>query len=202
MTEQEPIQLTIRLLTLPEIRTLYKERMVHDFPADELKPLTMIERAVKRGEYRCYGGLEGGAIAAYAFFVTNREEGQTIWLFDYLAVDEARRDRGIGSAFLQGLGRDVLPEAEMVLLEIDDPAFAEGAEREHRLRREAFYLRNGLIPTGVTANVFHVDFSILEVPVHGTHAQEACRAGYEAIYRRLLPPFLFRQNIRINGHHA
>ena len=158
----------------------------------------MIERAIRRGEYRCYGGFDSVGLAAYAFFVTIRENGQAVWLFDYLAVDRERRDQGVGSAFLQALRQEVLPEADMVLLEIDDPAAAEGEELAHRLRREAFYVRNGLIDTGITAQVFGADFRLLEIPVHGTHAKEACRTGYDAIYRRLLPPLLFRHNVHIS----
>ena len=194
MTAQESIQLTIQLLTLPEIRTLYKERMVHDFPADELKPLTMIERAVKRGEYRCYGGLEGGAIAAYAFFVTIRDEGRTIWLFDYLAVDEARRDRGIGSVFLRALGRDVLPEAEMVLLEIDDPAFADGAEREHRLRRIRFYRRAGGQRTGVRLMLFGCDYEIMTMGLPAA-AAGSVRSSMERLYHSFLSEQRYRDNV-------
>ena len=190
--------MTVRMLTLNEIRTVYCERIVDDFPENEIKPLKMIERACTRGEYRCYGGFTGESLAAYAFFVTIRENGQAVWLFDYLAVDRERRDQGVGSAFLQALRQDVLPEADMVLLEIDDPAAAEGAERDHRLRREAFYTRNGLIDTGITAQVFGADFRILEIPVHGTHTKETCRARYDAIYRHLLPPLLFRHNVHIS----
>ena len=189
--------LTVRLLTLNEIRTVYCERIVDDFPENEIKPLKMIERACTRGECRCYGGFTGEALAAYAFFVTNRENGQAVWLFDYLAVERERRDQGIGSAFLQALSQEILPEAEMVLLEIDDPAAAEGEELARRLRREAFYVRNGLIDTGITAQVFGADFRLLEIPVHGTHAKETCRARYDAIYRHL-PPLLFRHNVHIS----
>ena len=190
--------MTVRMLSLNEIRAVYRERIVDDFPENEIKPLKMIERAIRREEYRCYGGFDSIGLAAYAFFVTNRENGQAVWLFDYLAVDQPRRDQGVGSAFLQALRQEVLPEADMVLLEIDDPAAAEGAERDHRLRREAFYTRNGLIDTGITAQVFGADFRILEIPVHGTHTKEACRAGYDAIYRHLLPPLLFRHNVHIS----
>ena len=188
---------SVRLLTSGEIRTVYRERMTRDFPPDELKPLRMIERAIRRREYRCYGGFYGDDLAAYAFFATIRENGRTVWLFDYLAVDEPRRDRGVGSAFLQTLRRDILPEADIVLLEIDDPSFAEGEEREHRLRREAFYLRNGLIDTGLRACVFGVDFRILEVPVHGQHTIDICRPGYSAVYRHILPVLLYRRMVSI-----
>ena len=41
---------TVETLSLPQIRALYRERMTRDFPPDELKPLTMIEKALARDE--------------------------------------------------------------------------------------------------------------------------------------------------------
>lgn len=192
-----PAGLSIRPLEPAQIRAVYKERMTVDFPPDELKSLAIIERAIRRSEYRCYGGFIGENIAAYAFFVTIRERGETVWLFDYLAVEQSRRDQGIGSAFLQALQREVLPEADAVLLEIDDPDFAEGEERLHRLRRERFYHRNGLVDTGVTANVFGVDFKILEVPRRALHDRETCQDYYRELYRRLLPSDMFSREVKV-----
>ena len=57
---------TVETLSLPQIRALYRERMTRDFPPDELKPLAMIEKALARDEYVCYGAVNGGGILAYA----------------------------------------------------------------------------------------------------------------------------------------
>ena len=43
-----------------------------------------------RGEYVCYGAMDGEAILAYAFFVVVGRRA----LFDYFAVAEELRDRG------------------------------------------------------------------------------------------------------------
>ena len=56
-------------LTLLQLREIYAQRMVEDFPPDELKPLWMIERALDEGRYSCFGWFEGGEILAYALFV-------------------------------------------------------------------------------------------------------------------------------------
>ena len=41
----------IRALEADEIRSLYRERLTRDFPPNELKPLDMIERALRRDRY-------------------------------------------------------------------------------------------------------------------------------------------------------
>ena len=195
--QPESFELKIHVLNLAQVRTVYRERLIRDFPSDEVKPLSMIERALKRGDYRCYGGFSGDTLWAYAFFVTVQEQGKALWLFDYLAVEENHRDQGIGSAFLQALDREILPEADIVLLEIDDPDHAEGAERIRRLRRAAFYSRNGLIDIGVTACVFGADFRILEIPLHGRHSPDECHTCYSACYRHMLPPMLYKRMVHI-----
>ena len=189
--------LTVRPLVQDEMVSIYRERMVHDFPTSELKPLMAIQRALRRGEYRSYGAVDADGIAAYAFFVTARIQGKSVWLFDYYAVEKTRRDQGIGSMFLRRLQEQVLPEADLVLLEIDNPDAAQGGEKALRLRREAFYLRNGLRDTGVRAVVFQVSYRILEVPVHRAHAEEEAGEMYRELYRQMLPAPLFRRMIQI-----
>ena len=85
----------IRPLSLDEVRDVYHLRMVHDFPRNELKSLGMIEKALKRGNYRCLGMRDGNAILAYAFFVTLESN----YLLDYFAVDQSQRGNGLGSFF-------------------------------------------------------------------------------------------------------
>ena len=85
----------IRPLSLDEVRDVYHLRMVHDFPRNELKSLGMIEKALKRGNYRCLGMRDGNAILAYSFFVTLESN----YLLDYFAVDQSQRGNGLGSFF-------------------------------------------------------------------------------------------------------
>jgi len=41
----------IDFLTLPEVREIYRTRMKHDFPGNELKELAMIEKVFREGRY-------------------------------------------------------------------------------------------------------------------------------------------------------
>lgn len=85
----------IRPLSLDEVRDVYHLRMVHVFPWNELKSLGMIEKALKRGIYRCLGRQGGNAILAYAVFV----KLESNYLLDYFAVDQNRRGSGLGNFF-------------------------------------------------------------------------------------------------------
>ncbi len=186
----------VKELTLAQIRALYEGRLREDFPPAEIKPLSAIERALSRGEYICWGAIAGEEILAYAFFI--RLKG--IALFDYLAVKKEVRGTGVGSAFLQALMAGHLSGMDAVLLEVDDPACAEDeAERNVRDRRLAFYLRNGLADTAVTAVVYGVQFRILALPVGLCPSPDDTRRMYADLYRAVMPPKIFASKVLIHG---
>ncbi len=188
------VDMKMDALTLPEIRDVYRHQLIRDFPEDEVKPLARIERALKRGEYCCFGIRDGKDILAYAFFVAAADG----YLFDYFAVREDLRGTGIGSAFLKELGNRYLRNASCVLLEVDDPDSAEsGEERAACERRIRFYLKNGMRDTGARARTFGVDYRILEYPAGEVHSREEAGEIYSRIYRSFLPESLFRRNVKI-----
>lgn len=77
----------IRVLTRPQIREIYEVNMTADFPPDELKPLRMMEMALDREKYICYGYFRGREMAAYAYFALLDKSV----LIDYYAVDSKLR---------------------------------------------------------------------------------------------------------------
>ena len=186
--------MTVEILTLPEIRDVYRNQLKHDFPADERKPLSRIEVSLKKGQYICYGLKEGIEILAYAFFVVIENQ----YLFDYFAVRKELRGAGIGSRFLKELFSNQLKNASCMLLEADDPAAADSAEekavRDCRIR---FYLKNGLRNTDAKANTFGVDFLILEMPAGSPHSAEEAGQIYSTIYRSILPERMYSRMVRI-----
>ena len=193
----EPVRQEMKtdLLTLPEIREIYRKRVKYDFPVNEVKPLAMIEKAFRGGRYLCYGARAGNEILAYAFFVLAEE----VCLLDYFAVRKELRGFGIGSEFLKELSRSCFREAACVLLEVDDPSFA-GSEEEKRIceRRLAFYRRNGLLDTGARARTFGADFLILEFPLGEPHCRAEAGEFYSRIYRSLLPKRIFEQMVTVS----
>lgn len=187
---------TVEELTLAQICALYTGRLREDFPPAEIKPLSAIERAMRRGEYVCYGAMAGEEILSYAFFI--RLNG--IALFDYFAVKKEARGTGVGSAFLRALMDGNLSGMDAVLLEVDDPACAEDeAERHVRDRRLTFYLRNGLKDTAVTAVVYGVQFRILALPVGPRPSPDDTRRMYADLYRAVMPPKIFSSKVIIHG---
>lgn len=188
----------VKPLSLPGIRRIYAQHITRDFPPDERKPLDAIESAYARGEYQCFGAFEEEKLAAYAFFVKLRKNAETLYLFDYLAVLPERRDQGVGSRFLQALMADALSAADCVLLEVDHPDYAKTeAERALRLRRLAFYLRNGLTDTGVSARVYHVEYRILSLPVGKPRKSAETADIYQALYHAVMPRWIYDEMVEI-----
>ena len=196
---------SVRELTREEVRLLYREHMKDDFPKNELKPLSMMEAALDRGDYLTLGAFltdpPDPSPAAYAFFVTPGDAA----LFDYLAVRRDLRDCGVGSAFLRSLG-PTLARFRPVLLESDDPDHAPNeGERTRRLRRLAFYERNGLIDTGVRGWAFGADYRILVFPSPSgapiPEPEDTARL-YRDLYRTFLPEPVLNRAVRVSYKEA
>lgn len=181
--------MTLKQLSLEEIRGLYDTYLVNDFPQDEVKPFAVIEKAFLEGKYAGYS-----CPGAYALFIVNGRK----YLVDYLAVQKELRGMGIGSRFLRELLKNQLGSAECVLLEIENPRYADDEEsRAVCERRERFYLQNGLIDTGVEVNAFGVEFKILEYPGRERHDQTEVRQGYGSLLRSTLPEDIFIKMVKI-----
>ena len=59
-----------RKLTNDEIASVYDLYMKKDFPANELKPFSIIEKSLEKGQYFCCGIFNGDKFCGYACFVT------------------------------------------------------------------------------------------------------------------------------------
>ena len=195
MTDSQSGSYSVRTLTDMQIEETYRTRMTADFPAEELKPLSRIRDALSRGGYVCLGLFEDARLLAYAFFVVTGKNH----LLDYFAVSGDRRGSGIGSVFLEKL-KSLLPQDALIIIEVEHPAFAaDAADRLMRERRREFYLRNGCRDTGEEACVFGTEYRLLELPLSAAHPAKAVRAAYLRLYQCLLPPEMFRRNIRLHG---
>ena len=179
----------IKELTPEQIREIYLERIQNDFSPDEIKPLAWIEMAVSKGYYICYGAFDGSVITAYAFCVINGAYA----LLDYFAVRKDLRGNGTGSEFLQRMMTGLLNRFENVVLESEDPDYAEtDDERDVMERRLRFYRKNGLTETGVISTVWHVHYRIFSFTSGKKLLADEIREVYRGIYRSLLPEKHYR----------
>ena len=98
---QTVIYLELRILNEHELINLYTNEAHRDFPESELKPLDVVEKLYREGNYEPIGFFENGVLLAYALQVV-RENSKSV-LLDYLAVTPEYRDRGTGSEVLRAL---------------------------------------------------------------------------------------------------
>lgn len=136
---------------LEELKSLYLEA----FPKAERKPFSMLLQMEKEGIVEILAVIDEEqtfcGLAIMAFY-------EDLALLDYFAVSANQRDRGIGSITL-GLLKERYKEKRF-FLEIEDPA-VEASNKEERIRRKAFYLRNGMIPTSLVVDLFGIQMEIL-----------------------------------------
>jgi GNAT superfamily N-acetyltransferase len=146
-------------MSAEETKEVYEQALVHDFPKDEVKPLSIIQKLMKQGLYLPYGFYEGDRRKAYAWLTKSSYNGMV--LLDYLAVNREDRGNGIGSQCLQMLkASGIAPEGFIV--EAENPDFALDAEQKKiREKRVHFYLRNGLWQTTLNTCVYGVEYLIL-----------------------------------------
>ncbi|MCQ2515325.1 MAG: GNAT family N-acetyltransferase [Saccharofermentans sp.] len=153
----------LKELTYDEIKSIYNERMVDDFPDDELKPFFIIEQHIKDGIYDCYGLCEDNQIYAYAYCLRVPYKNSNVYLIDYLAVKKNYRSRGYGSELIKLLKLELKNKALVVLVEVENPDYAAPEKREECLRRLSYYIRNGIVDTGASEYLYHVEYKLLEM---------------------------------------
>lgn len=185
-----------RKLTNDEIASVYDLYMKKDFPANELKPFSIIEKSLEKGQYFCCGIFNGDKFCGYACFVTLLIESKEYCLLDYFAVISDMRGQGIGSEFLRLL-KDILKGTEMVMCEAENPSGSEEDELIIRQRRVNFYLRNGFVETGVTASVYGVDYILLDFDLGRKHTKDEIRMRYADLYKSFISKTRFDELVAI-----
>ena len=183
--------LIIRKLNNIEIISVYNRHLKKDFPREERRPLLIVLKGIRKGYYDCYGCFEEGQLVGYMFLVKSNRD----CLVDYFAVVSSRRNQGIGSAFLRQVSQTF--DVNGLILEVEDPAFAEGEEEKKlRERRVSFYKRNGFVDTDISAVTFGVEFILLRDSAH-VYESSKVRELYETFYRCSLGDKLYEHNISI-----
>lgn len=143
------------------------------FPEAERKPFSLIERKTAMGSMEILAIKEENKRVGLA--ITAEEDSLVV--LDYFAITEEWRGQGAGSEALMLL--QALYEDKQFFLEIEEPD--ENAEnQEQRLRRKAFYLKNGMLETGIRIRLFGINMEILATKAGLTYAQ--CEKLYRSLY--------------------
>ena len=182
-----------RLLTGPELTDVYLNEMRRDFPAGELKPLSMILNSEADGTAHTWGVFDGDTLAAYLLMV--RPEGCQVSQLDYFAVVPAYRAHGIGAQLLAQLPAHE-DTAEAILIEAELPEKAEDAAMA--VRRLGFYARCGAWDTHYTEHLFDAWFRILvlDCPGCASLAPETVVEALADCYRRTISPTQWQKHVQ------
>lgn len=152
-------KLNWRLLTADELKRVYLDEMRRDFPAGELKPLSMILTSEAAGTAHTWGVFDGGTLAAYLLMV--RPAGCAVTQLDYFAVLPQYRAGGLGAKLLADLPAHE-GDAQAIIIESECPEKAE--DEAMAKRRLGFYARCGARDTGWTEHLLDAWFRVLVLP--------------------------------------
>ena len=137
----------------------YEGLLCRAFPPSECKPLGLVKELIGQGRYRVLGLYEGERLLGCAALWGNPDYPDWV-LLDYLAVDESRRNHGLGREILRRLP-SVCGEGQGIVLESESPVPGDDeAENALRRRRIGFYERCGF---------------------HGVYEMATCGARFQAM---------------------
>lgn len=185
--------LDFRKLTLEQIRSIYYDDMVRQFPDSERRSYANIADMIQRGIYGGYGLFDGGRICAYALAALFPEKHAV--LLDYLAVPVELHGQGYGSEMLSRL-RSHFGITDRILIETEDPLVLEGAVSATAQRRLGFYKRNGYRETAVRIYLFSVWYRLYVNDI-GAEDENCLLEMMTEIYHEIVPPRLYTKNVHL-----
>ena len=147
----------LRTLTREELRRAYETDLRATFPANELRPLSALEKLCDEGVYEPLAFFEKDLPVGYAFLW---KDADGFLLFDYLAVSENRRGCGLGTALLKAV-LERYASAPAIFGEVEGPLGLDCVQDAAIFRRLAFYERNGIVKQGYDCALFGVYYHVL-----------------------------------------
>ena len=166
----------IRIMTRQELREIYQNCMMNDFPDDERKPLSIIESRFKKNQNHCLVYLEDDVIKGYAIL----ESCQKSLLMDYFAVIETYRNQGTGTRFLHEM-KQYFSEFDALFVE------SECAYDEISQKRLDFYQKAGFVISGIQVHLYHVDYEVMTLSLNDEIETVNVRRRMEEIYEKIYP---------------
>lgn len=166
----------IRIMTRQELREIYQDYMIDDFPDDERKPLSIIESRFKKNQNHCLVYLEDDVMKGYAIL----ESCQKSLLMDYFAVIETYRNQGTGTRFLHEM-KQYFSEFDALFVE------SECAYDEISQKRLDFYQKAGFVISGIQVHLYHVDYEVMTLSLNDEIETVNVRRRMEEIYEKIYP---------------
>lgn len=178
----------LKELSLGEVKRIYEEEMIHDFPACEIKPFAAIERMYQKGEYFAYGNYEDGELIAYAL-IAKTKDGK-VGLLDYLAVREGKRGDGYGSQTIEQIREFFRNQWSGLIVESEHISYAKGeADKEKRQRRIRFYEKNRLVKLDFESRIYGTEYMVLYLNTNPEDFidKKKLEIEYLKIYQMMMP---------------
>lgn len=149
------MMMELKLLNKEELRELFQNEMVYDFPKAELKPLSAMYRLMDLDVYDPLLVLQDGETVGYALAWLPKDRKGA--LLDYFGVLRGKRNAGLGTQILHLLAE----RYGCIFGEVEAPVSEDPAENDLRRRRIGFYLRNGLRQLDYDCALFGVHYHCL-----------------------------------------
>ena len=188
---------------------IYETYMKVDFPPDEIKPFSVIEKMWKKNSYFVYAFYEnevedsaeqdkddGRVICAYAFLLADNKN--RVLLLDYFAVCAQKRGTGYGSCAL-ALLREACADWNALIVEVenDEMEDIDDKTRTTRKRRISFYTEAGCHMTDVKSRLWGVNYRIMVLPLSDRYAGEHIGEKLVSLYRGMYDEKKLKENFEI-----
>lgn len=178
--------LFIRKMEIAELEEFYI-RIVNDFAVGEYPPQPVLSKQLRQGIQQGFVLHNGSENLGYSICASSNVNNCT--LITLFATFEEYRGQGLGSAFLSELIK-IFSQKQAVLVEVERPELAvTPAERENRLRRIAFYEREGFqLIKGIDYCIWDIPMYLMVMPIisGGETIMENIKLVMQQIYINLL----------------
>lgn len=181
----------IKEMGIYELRRIYAERLASDFPPNELRELSLLEKHFLNGNYHPYGLFDcAREPLAYAFVFC--DDLCSLALLDYIAVDRAMRGEGLGSLLLKLL-RAELSDTPLIAEAEDPAALREPRDREIAERRLRFYDEADYVRTGFLSSVTGAEFVLLS----SFESELIDKTALLQMYKSYFPKATFKNDVAV-----
>ena len=164
---------------------LLKKLYRNAFPRSERKPYAMMLKKQAEGIMELMTVEDDGNFRGLVITILHKD----IVLLDYFAITPECRGNGIGSEVLKEMNRRY--PGKTLLLEIEDPEIPHKNQPD-RIRRKAFYLRNGMVSQDFKITFFGVEMLVL------TNGTKVSFEEYHEIFEAHFPRTV-QKNIRLRA---